>query len=353
MELLGEWFLRRVLAIACATLFVAPPASSQGVEQFYRGKSVDLLLGYAPGGFNDTLARIVARYLPNSLPGRPTIVVKNVPSAGGIGLANNLYNVVPKDGSVFASFDRTVAQLAIRGEPAVRFDPTKFTWLGSVASFENDAYGLFVSSNNAAKSAADLRGGNIKARLGTAGSGSTNVVFSLLSRDALGLNIDVIKGYSGTGPIFLAVRRGEVDGIVTGLSTVTSTHGDLWRDGKLRALVQYGRSTRHPDLPDVPTGRELAINADALALIEFAELPFTMARPFVAPPGLPPDRAQALKSAFMAMTKDPQFVGELNKVAFDDLSPIDGDAIDRLLQRSAATPKKVIDEYNEIVGSKH
>lgn len=344
---------RGALALACLLLFPQLPTFGQTVEQFYRGKTVELLLGYAPGGFNDTLARIVARYMPNSLPGHPTIVVKNQPSAGGIGLANNLYNVAPKDGSVIASFDRTVAQLAIRGEPAVKFDPVKFTWLGSVASFENDAYVLFLNASHPAKTTADLRGGNLKASLGTAGSGSTNVVFSLISRDALGLNVNVIKGYSGTGPIFLAMERGEVDGIVTGLSTVTSTHADRWRDGKFRALAQFGRATRHPDLPNVPTGRELAVNADMRALVEFAELPFTMARPFVAPPGLPADRAKALKTAFMTMTKDPAFVAELDKVKFDDLSPIDGDAIVKLLEKSAATPKSVIEKYNEIVGSKH
>ena len=334
------------LALACVT-FVAPIHADE-VENFYRGKNIDLLVGYAPGGLNDTLSRIVGRHLSKKIPGNPNIIVRNMSSAGPIGIANHMYHAADKDGSVIASLDRTGAQLAIRGELHVRFDPMKFVWLGSVASFEQDAYLVLVNSTHPAKSAADLIGGSAKALIGSVGAGSTNQVFAMLARDALKLNIETIRGYRGTGPIFLAMQSQEVDGIVTGISTMMTTQGNLWNGGKVRSLVQFGRATRHRSLPDVPTGRELAPDADTLALIEFAELPFAMSRPFITPPNIPGDRAKALQVAFMATMVDQDFIAELERINFDDLSPIDGAAIIELLQRAMRTPKSIIDRYNQI-----
>ena len=188
----------------------------------------------------------------------------------------------------------------------------------------------------------------MKAIIGSVGAGSTNQVFAMLAKDALKLNIETIKGYRGTGPIFLAMQSGEVDGIVTGVSTLTTTQADLWNNHKIRALVQFGRATRHPLLPDTPTGRELAPDEETLALIKFAELPFAMSRPFIAPPNVPADRASALKAAFMATMSDADFVAELDKIKFDDLSPIDGEAVLALVRDAMRTPRPIIDKYNQI-----
>lgn len=339
----------RSLALAFACLaWLAPAAQADEVEAFYKGRNVDVLVGYAPGGLNDALSRVVARHLGKKLPGHPNLVVRNMSSAGPIGIANHIFNAAEKDGSVIASLDRTGAQLAIRGELNVRFDPLKFVWLGSVASFEQDAYLVLVNASHPAKTAADLKSGAAKALIGSVGAGSTNQVFAMLAKDALKLNIETIRGYRGTGPIFLAMQSNEVDGVVTGVSTMMTTQTDLWNSGKVRALVQFGRATRHPSLPDVPTGRELAPDADTLALIKFAELPFAMSRPFIAPPGVPADRAQALKKAFMETMADKEFIAELARINFDDLSPIDGEAILELLQGAMKTPKSIIDRYNQI-----
>ena len=337
-----------VVLVAELILAALSPARAQGPEQFYRGRSVDLLVGYAPGGLNDALARLLARHLARNLPGQPNIVVRNMPSAGPIGIANHMFNTAEKDGSVIASLDRTGAQLAIRGDLSVRFDPLKFLWLGSVSSFEQDAYLLAVNATHPAKSWKDLQGGSLKAIIGSVGAGSTNQVFATIARDVLRLNVDTVKGYRGTGPIFLAMQSGEVDGIVTGISTFMTTQADLWNNKKVRALVQFGRETRHTQLPDVPTGRELAPDAEALALLKFAELPFAMSRPFIAPPGVPADRAQALKEAFAKTMADPEFRADLDKLNFDDLSPIEGDAVLELVRGAMKTPKSVIEKYNQI-----
>jgi tripartite-type tricarboxylate transporter receptor subunit TctC len=344
--------LLRLAAGALLALGLAFPGQAQTVEQFYRGRTVPLLVGFAPGGINDISARLVARHLPRFIPGRPNIVVENQPGAGGLRTANHMYSIAPKDGSALAGLDRATPQLAIQGEAGAQFDPLKFTWLGSLSSYANDAYLLLVNASHPAHSVADLKKTGIVAKLGAVSAGSTNLSFALLAKEALGLNVDLVKGYTGAAPIFLAMQSGEVDGQVIGLASIRAGQPDLWNNHKVRPLVQFGRVSRLADLPDVPTGRELAISPEARALIEFAELPFFMALPFVAPPGLPADRAQALQSGFMAMTGDAGFLEEARKLSLD-ISPIDGDAIKALLVQSAATPKPVIAHYNAIVSPKN
>ncbi len=160
-----------------------------------------------------------------------------------------------------------------------------------------------------------------------------------------------MRGYNGAGPIVIAMQSGEVDGQVIGFNSLRAGQSYLWTNKLVRPLIQFGRQTRLPTLPDVPTGRELTNDPKALALLEFAELPFFMALPFVAPPGLPPDRAAALRDGFMQMVKDPAFLDDAGKIDLD-ISPIDGEAVRLLIAQAAATPKDVIAHYNELVGTK-
>jgi tripartite-type tricarboxylate transporter receptor subunit TctC len=323
-------------------------AAETSVETFYKGRTIQMLVGFAPGGINDIAARLVGRHLPRFLPGAPQIVVQNQPGAGGLAVANYIYNVAPKDGTVLASLDRGSPQLAIQGEEAARFDPLKFTWLGSISSYANDAYLLMVNASSPVISASQLQKPGVPIKLGAVGAGSSNLVFSTLAKDVLKLNIDVVRGYTGAAPLFLAMQSGELDGQVVGLSSTRAGQADLWNSKKLRPLVQFGRVTRLAELPDVPTGRELAADDTARALVEFAEMPFFMALPFVAPPDIPADRAKALQDGFIAMCKDPQFVAEAERLGLD-VSPVDAQALLQLLRTSAATPKSVIEAYRAIL----
>jgi tripartite-type tricarboxylate transporter receptor subunit TctC len=168
----------------------------------------------------------------------------------------------------------------------------------------------------------------------------------------LGLNLQVVRGYTGAATVFLAQQSGELDGQVVGFASMKAGQPTLWKEGAFRPMIAFGRSTRSQELPEVPTGRELTKDPKALALIEFAEAPFYMALPLVAPPNLPPDRAKALQAAFMAMTKDQAFLEDAHKLSLD-VSPIDGEAVVELIKKLAATPKEVIAQFNEIVAPKN
>ncbi len=333
------------------TLLAASPAAAQSVEQFYRGRSVTMLVGTAPGGINDISARLVAKHLGRFIPGNPTVVVQNNPGAGGLITANKLYSNAEKDGSVLAKFERAVPQLQIQGDPNAQFDSTRFTWLGSLSSYANDAYFLLVNANNRIKSVEELHAGGVPINLGADNSASSNLIFAVIAREILGLNVNVIRGYTGAANLFLAMQSHEIDGQYVGLSSVKSGQRDLWNKGAFRPLMAFGRTTRHPDFPDIPIGRELTKDPNALALISFAELPFFMALPFAAPPGVPADRAMALQSAFMAMARDKDFVAEAEKIGID-MSPIDGAGILKMLAATAATPKDVIARYAAIGAEK-
>ena len=338
-----------VAAGAIASFVVAGPASAQSVAQFYKGKTISLLVPTAPGGINDITARLVARFLPRYIPGHPSIAVQNEPGAGGLVLANRMYNELPKDGLTIGIVERATMLLAVQKDPNARFDPLRFTWLGSVSSFAHDAYLFLVNASVPVKTAADLKKPGVSVKIGGDQPGSTNLTFALIAKKVLGLNVDVVRGYPGAAPMFVAMQNGELDGQIIGYGSVRAGQHALWYGHKLRPLIQFARSTRLPALKNVPTGRELAPNAKARALIAFAELPFAMALPFLAPPNIPADRAKALETAFMKTCRDKDFLKAAAKLHFD-VSPINGAAIRKLLVKAEATPASVVAQYSAIVG---
>jgi tripartite-type tricarboxylate transporter receptor subunit TctC len=340
----------QTICLLVSGVLAVQPAAAQTVEQFYKGRTITLLVGLAPGGIYDISARLVSRHLPRFIPGQPTIIVQNLPSAGGLTIANRFAtSTADRDGTVLAVLERSIPQLAIEGDVHAKFDPQTFTWLGSISSYADDAYLLLVNASHPAATVDDLRRTGAKAVLGGGNAGSSNRHFAIIAKEVLRLNIDVVRGYPGAAPIFLAMQRDEVDGQVIGFASLKTGQRGLWDGKQVRPLVQFGRVTRLPELAHIPTGRELAPDDDARALIEFAELPFFMAMPFTAPPGIPSDRAAALRVAFMEMVKDEAFVAEAHKLGLE-ISPIDSNAIRQLLSRAAATPKPVIERYKALTG---
>jgi len=341
-------FLR---GLAGATFGAATLASSARAQTaaFYAGRTVRLIIPTAPGGINDLSGRLAARHLGRFIPGNPTIAAENRAQGGGLALANSFSDGAEKDGSVIAILQRAVPQLAIQGDKSAKFDPLTLTWLGSLSSFANDAYMLVVNARHPAKRLADLAAPAPPAVIGGDDAGSTNLTFALVARDVLKLNIQVKDGFSGAAGMFLAMKNGDLDGQVIGLNSITANQSELWNAKEVRVLLQFGRMRRHPLLPDVPLASELTRDKDALSVIAFTEAPLYMALPFLAPRGIPGDRADALRTAFMAMAKDKDFLADAARAKLD-ITPIDGNQVRAILAKMAATPKDVIARYNRITG---
>ena len=311
---------RTIAALVLLVFWAGEGARADPVANFYRNRTINLVVGYGPGGGYDLFARLVARHIGRFLPGNPTVVVQNMPGAGSLRAANFLYGAAPSDGTTIGVIARDMPLLAALGNVSgVRFDPRKFTWLGSSSRFANDAYVLMVRMDAPIKSLEQARRpGGEPLVLGSTAEGTSGTDVPMLLRNLLGLNIKLVAGYPDNGAVFLAVDRGEVNGRTVDLSTMRSLRpGWLEPNGGMRALIQFARTARHPDFPDVPTARELAVTQRSQALIEFAELPYAMARPFIAPPAVPAARAAALKAAFLAVHRDPQFLTDAAQLKID------------------------------------
>jgi len=346
-------YLRKLIAFLSLStgLTALSQASAQTVEQFYKGKTITVLVGTSPGGINDITARFASRHLSRFIPGSPTLSVQYTPGGGGLVTANRIYNASEPDGLTLAKLERATPQLAVQGHPQVKFDPMKFVWLGSLSSYGDDAYLMLLNQDTPINSVEDLRAGSPnKITLGANNAASSNLIFGVIAKEALSLNVNVVRGYTGAAPMFLAMQRKEIDGQFVGISSVKTGQRPMWEKRAFKVPVVFGRTSRHPEFPNVPTGRELTKDPQMLALIDFAEIPFFMSLPFVGPPGMPADRAKALQDAFMAMCRDKDVLAEAAKLGIE-MSPIDAAEIMRLLARMSATPKEVIARYNSL-GSK-
>jgi tripartite-type tricarboxylate transporter receptor subunit TctC len=342
--------LTRGAALALGLIASFSAARAEPVSDFYRSKSVQLVVGYGPGGGYDVYARLIARFIGRHVPGGPNVVVQNMPGAGSLRAANYLYVTAPRDGTVIGTFARNMPLLGVlHDNPNVQFDPKKFTWLGSPSSGGNDAYLLFARKDAVVKSAQDLlKKDGPPLVLGGTAEGATGNDVTILLKDALGLNLKMIAGYPDSGALFLAVDRKEIDGRFVGLSAVSSSKHDwLAPNSQMHVLLQFARKTRHPEFPDAPTAREIAPNDRARALVELAEIPYSLSRPFVAPPALPEDRASALQKAFLDANADPEYLAEAAKLGVD-VSPVGAKEAAEMIDKLAAAPPDLLDYIKKL-----
>src|SRR5262245_35822469 len=343
---MGKWV---ALTLALAALG-ASQARADAVADFYKGKQINRVVGYGPGGGYDVYARLLARHIGRHIPGEPSVVVQNMPGAGSLRAVNYLYNVAPRDGLTFGHFARNMPLLGMLGSnPNAQFDPRRFVWLGSSSSFANDAYILIVRTDAPVKTIEEARrtGGEALVLGGTA-EGATGNDVPIILRDTIGLNVKRVVGYPDSGALYLAMERGEVHGRTTDLSSVKVVKPDWLRPGSgFHVLVQFARQTRHRDFPDVPTARELARNEAARALIELTELPYKFSRPFAAPPGVPPERAKALQEAFAATHRDPLYLDEAARLNID-VSPMSAGEVVAALERIEKAPPQLLDYLRKL-----
>jgi tripartite-type tricarboxylate transporter receptor subunit TctC len=334
--------------VASLATAVATPVEA---ADFYKGKTVKIVVGYSPGGGYDLYARALGTFLGNHIPGKPNVIVQNMTGAGSLRAANYMYNIAPKDGTQMATFTRGVPLLSLTAKDKnLRYDPVKFTWIGSTASYADDAYLLTVRRDKGIKSVRELMGANPKqVTFGATNFGSTGTDVPLVLKETLGINIRLVHGYPGGSAINLAIARNEVHGRAQGLSSLRSMGGD-WRKDRI-ALVQFARGdVRHQDLKDVPTARELATREEDRALIDMLETAFFMARPYAAPPGIPAARTKILRTAFIAAQKDPGYIRHAGKLRLD-VSPKTGAEVDKIVARMMAMPPKLVKRYSDILAN--
>ena len=244
-----------LLALAC---LLAALNTAACAEDFYKGKTITLLVGSAEGGGYDQYARLLARHMGKYIAGEPAIVVKNQPAAGGMAMANAMYATVPRDGLTFGMMARDNPLEPLLGNTAAKFKPENFTWLGTSSRYEDDAFCLVIRADTGITDIADLQKPGRPAIFGGQAAGGSETDIVLIARDVFRLNIQYIRGYRSSTDTLLALRRGEIEGRAITTSTLQKSMADWLERGMLRYLMQFGHETRWKGLPDVPTARELA-----------------------------------------------------------------------------------------------
>jgi tripartite-type tricarboxylate transporter receptor subunit TctC len=318
------------------------PGRAQSVEEFYKGKSITLAIGFSAGGGYDLYARHLARHMGKYIPGRPTIVPQNMAGAGSLRAANFVYSAAPKDGTVFGTFARTTGLNPLL-ESGATFDGTKFTWLGSVT---NDVSLCVTWHTSKANNWANFL--KVPTNLGGQAPSSEPDIFANLYKNVFGAPVKLVPGYPGTNEITLAMERGEVDGLC-GLSwsTIKTRHAQWLKEKKINLLVQASFK-KEPAIGNVPLVMEQTKDAEKLQILKLMLAAQEMARPFAAPPGIPSDRAAALAAAFDATMKDPDYLADAKKSRID-VNPVSGADIQKLLAELYATPKDIIKKASQAI----
>jgi tripartite-type tricarboxylate transporter receptor subunit TctC len=319
---------------ACAVL--ASPARAQGVADFYKGKNLDLYIGYSGGGGYDLYARLLARHLGKHIPGKPTVLPQNMPGAGSLRLTNWLYAAAPKDGSAIGAISRGTPFDPLLGRPGTQFDAVKFSWIGSA----NNEVSVCVSSSRSGVAVFD----DMKTKeliVGAAGVSSDDDQFPRVINGVFGTKMRVVSGYPGGNDVVLAIERGEVNGRCGwSWSSMKSAQASWLTENKVHILAQLALS-KHPDLPNVPLIVDLAQTDEQRQILRAIFARQGLGRPFVGPPGIPPDRLDALRQAFEATMKDPEFLAEADKLKME-INPLTGAQVEELVRQIySGTPPEV------------
>ena len=329
--------------VAAAILALGAAGQAQSPADFYKGKNVDLTIGYSAGGGYDVYARLLARHMGRFIPGNPAIVPKNMPGAGSLGLANWLYNVAPKDGTAFGTIGRGTAFDPLLGSTKAQFDAAKFNWLGSM----NDEVSVCVSWYTTGITSLEQVKHN-ELTVGGSGQAADTDQFPKVLNATIGTKFRLVTGYPGGNDVDLAMERGEVMGRCGwSWSSVVATHKSWIDEHKINVLVQLSLS-KHPDLPNVPLAMDLANNDEQRQIFKLVFARQPMGRPFLAPPDVPSDRVSVLREAFMDTMKDGDFLAEAEKMKLE-INPVAGDAVQEIVQDVYKTPKPIATAVAEMI----
>jgi len=332
-----------ILPVACA--LTGASASSVGADpiaDFYKGRTVTVIVSSSPAGGYDTVARAIARHMGKHLPGSPAFIVRNMTGAGGMTATNFLYNNAERDGSVIGQVQNNTPFEPLFGTKEARYDPVKFNWLGTPSS---ETAMVLLWHSVPVNSVADLRKREVV--VGVSGANSTPAFFARLLNATLGTRLKTINGYPGQNEVLLAMERRELDGHPSAFfSSVRSTRPNWFAEKTAKAIVQYGPE-KLAELGDVPFAPDL-VGVDDRLVMEAAFAPLALGRPFLIPPGVPPERVAALRQAFAAAIVDREFLAEAEKIGLGLNAPRTGEQMQALMERSYRSPPRVLDRLRQL-----
>ncbi len=324
------------MAAMVTVLACAEPARAQSVAEFYAGKTVNIYVGYSPGGSYDYYARLFARHIGKHIPGNPTVVIQSMPGGGSLRAANYLYSVAPKDGTALGVLTQTLMLEAPLGTPGVKYDATEFNYIGRMTGVLE----VMLSWHEAqAKTIEDVR--KYETVAGGTGPTSPTEGYPRLLNAFAGTKFRIVSGYGGTTEIMLAMERREVDALENSWNSVVRTKKDWIDNKKINVLVQAVLE-RSKELPKVPTLVEMGSTPEGKAALAFYTSSAAVSRPLVGAPGIPADRLKALRDAFQATTRNPEFLADINKSG-SEFDPASGEYLQDLAKKVAATPRDIVE----------
>jgi tripartite-type tricarboxylate transporter receptor subunit TctC len=336
----------RVLICALAAAVIcafASPLAAQTPEEFYGRKPIRMLVGFGPGTGNDLYMRVVARHFGKHIPGHPVIVPENMPGAASLGMINYLYNAAARDGSVIGMPSRNLLTEPLFGNPQARFKASEFSWLGSLS---RDTALCFTWHTSGIRTLEDAKRQEVL--VGSTGQASNSFFFPHLLNGLFGTRFKPIIGYPDSGAIGIAMERGELQGYCSfTLAAIRSARPQWLADREINVLVQMTLRP-HPDLPGIPAITDLVTDPATRRLIALVLEDQEMGRPLAGPPGMPPDRVQALRAAFETLLSDKDFLADARKSGVDVDGPLSGEAVARIVNELYATPPDIIERVKAL-----
>lgn len=322
------------LALACHQILCM--GAHAAPETSFQGQKISIIIGYGPGGSYDVYGRLAARYLGKHLPGSPVVTPQNMTGAGSLRAADYIYNIAPKDGTSLAVIGQTIPIDMLLEDGRKTFEASKFTWIGRMASGVET---ISTWHTSPVQSIEDAK--KVMANIAATGPSSGSAIYPAVLNSLIGTKFKVVSGYSGTKEMLLAMERGEADGCgAINASTLTSEFPHWLAERKIKVIAQISL-TRHSAFPNAPTLVDLAQNEQQKQILSLFAASGDVGRGLLAPPNLPAERTGALRGAFMKMMKDKELL-EFAAKSNLDISPLDGETLQKLIVDIGSTPENVI-----------